>query len=203
MHREQGHQQHRHHRHTDNRHERSQENGKAAEQFGEYRQPCQEVRVGDAHRLENGDERVGSPGQLSEPVLHESVTNDQAQRNGRPSSYWKSGQWLKNGIAPNLHGLTPASARCVAIDVGSRLGRIGVAVCDDGKAHPRTRAADSFATSRIPPTSSTLRLRSGPCASTSWPGTGSSFWPSSVMSTLSGSNETKSAIRAISSKGAR
>ena len=38
-----------------------------------------------AYRVQDGGECVRAPGQLGETMLHETISNDQAQRNGSPA----------------------------------------------------------------------------------------------------------------------
>src|SRR6516162_712975 len=56
------------------------------------------MRIRDSHRLENSGERIGTPGQLGVPMLHETVPNDQAQRNRSPASNRKSIRPPKNEV---------------------------------------------------------------------------------------------------------
>src|SRR6516165_3092081 len=86
-------------RHAGNRHECPEQYSEAADEFGEYGQPCHQVRSGGTHPLKNGGKHVGSPGQLREPVLHKPISNDQPQGNGGPPSHWKPGQQSKKEIA--------------------------------------------------------------------------------------------------------
>src|SRR5262245_22143355 len=56
----------------------------------------------------------------------------------------------------------------------------------DGVADAHASAVTPSSTSWMPPISSTLRLRSGPCGRTFWPGAASSFSPSIVIVSFSG-----------------
>src|SRR6266481_3556316 len=55
------------------------------------------------HRLKNGSEGVRALGQLREAVLHEAESNDQAERNGSPASYYKSTRQLQRKSTRYLH----------------------------------------------------------------------------------------------------
>src|SRR6266404_2921367 len=55
------------------------------------------------HRLKNGSEGVRALGQLREAVLHEAESNDQAERNGSPASYYKSTRQLQRKSIRYLH----------------------------------------------------------------------------------------------------
>jgi len=65
------------HRQTNKGEESSEQDGKAADELGQDGKPCHEVRRRDAQRMQDGGEVFGPLGQLGEPVLHKTITNNQ------------------------------------------------------------------------------------------------------------------------------
>ena len=48
-----------------------------ADEFGQNGEPCQEMRRGHAHRMQDGGEGLRSPGHFREAMLHEAIANNQ------------------------------------------------------------------------------------------------------------------------------
>src|SRR5262249_3023826 len=90
MHRENRHQQEYCHRYAGKCHECTHEDRQPPKQFGQYADPCHEMRRRGSQRVQNCRERVRAAGQLGKTVLHESETDDQAERNWRPSGESRS-----------------------------------------------------------------------------------------------------------------
>src|SRR5258706_16352562 len=58
------------------------------------------MRGGHAKGLQNCGERIEAPGQLGEAMLHEAVTDDQAQWNWSPAGDRRSADQIDGKIAP-------------------------------------------------------------------------------------------------------
>src|SRR5215831_2345297 len=98
VHRKQRYQQDSRHRDAGNRHKRARKDSKAPAQFNEYRCPCHEMGRWNTQGLENSGKCIRSFGKLGVPVLHEAVSNNEAQGNRRPSGERKSSRHAENKI---------------------------------------------------------------------------------------------------------
>ena len=57
----------------------------AAKYFNQYRGPRHEVWCRHADRMQDGAEGFRTPAQLGKTMRHETISNDQAQRDGSPA----------------------------------------------------------------------------------------------------------------------
>jgi hypothetical protein len=70
------------HRQSEEWNKATKENGKAAENFDHNSEPCHKVGRWNGESVEGCSEGIGATGQLGEPVLHESETDDEPEREG-------------------------------------------------------------------------------------------------------------------------
>src|SRR5258708_4694501 len=96
MHRYKGDQQTNGHRYPAKRDESPEQHRRAAKQFDQNRCPCQQVWRGSAEGVQDLDEGIGPARKLRVTMLHETISDDQAQRDGHPASRIPAARLLRS-----------------------------------------------------------------------------------------------------------